>query len=162
MPPYLNFARAGIDGQHFAEAQRPPGIPRLLRQRIDAAKDRFDAGNQLSHAEGFRQIVIGTHLEPEYLVHLRSPCGKHEHWGIHTPGPQAATDFQAVNARQHDIEQDEIELFRFRDLQPRIPCEGQLHGAGEILQVALENLGEFLLVFNDQYITAHGGAVRRA
>jgi hypothetical protein len=57
---------------------------------------------------------------------------------------QQAADIEPIDAGQHDVEQDGIERLGLREPQARIAADRQLHGARCILQMALEDLGEFL------------------
>ena len=44
-----------------------------------AAQHRLYAGNYLTGAEGFYDIIVGAQLEAQYAVYLLALCGKHYH-----------------------------------------------------------------------------------
>jgi hypothetical protein len=92
-------------------------------------------------------------------AYQRSDCGHHEDRDEVAGGAQFAGDGKAVLAGQHDVEQDGLESrFLFRCGFERRVKAGQgcfaVDGYGDIvalgLQVEEQNIGEVLLVFDDQ------------
>ena len=74
---------------------------------------------QLANAERLGDVVVGAGLEAEHLLGLLRAGGQHQDRRAHAAAPQLAADFEAVFARQHDVEQDRVERCLARPLQRR-------------------------------------------
>ena len=66
-------------------------------------------------------------------------------------GPQGLQHIDAVLARQPDIEQDEGGLQASGHLQSLTPIHGVCRLKTVLLQIKLQNLGDLLLIFDDEY-----------
>ena len=81
----------------------------LSRQPFVARDVGLDAGDELCRAEGLDDVVIGTEAEAAYLVHV-FPFRRYHQDGDFLFFTDAAADMEAVDAGQHDIQQDEVEI----------------------------------------------------
>ena len=77
------------------------GRPRPPQQRTDARAE-------LADRERLRDVVVGAELEPDHLVELVVAGSEHDdrHGAL---GPQALADLEPIEAREHDVEHDEID-----------------------------------------------------
>jgi hypothetical protein len=76
---------------------------------------------QLTHGERLRHVVVGAHAEPDQ--HVRLVVARGEHHDRHRAGRlDAPADLQAVETRQHDVE----------DQQVGLPCLGRVHGGRSV------------------------------
>src|SRR4029453_19006935 len=55
-------------------------------------------------------VVVGAELEPEHLVELFSACRQHDDRDV-ALAPEALADLEPVEAREHHVEDDEIDVF---------------------------------------------------
>ena len=81
------------------------------RPAVGAPQHRADARDQLAHAKRLRQIVVGAAFETEHLVGLPSRAVSIR-IGVSAFGPSPRmrpAHRDAVDARQHEIEDDQIE-----------------------------------------------------
>ena len=132
-----------------------PLLPRVVvaAQPRAAAEQAGDARQQDGQVEGLGQVVVGARLEAaQHVVGVRA--GGQQHHGHELPGrAQAPHDLEAVEAGQHDVEQDDVEA---PGPGPDQPLQGGgailLHLGGEALrlQVQLQAAGQVLLVFDDE------------
>ena len=67
-----------------------------------------DPGDQLGQVEGLADVVVGAGLEPDHDVHRVGP-GREHHDRDGRGLPDLAADLVAVEPRQHDVEEDEVE-----------------------------------------------------
>ncbi len=104
----MHRARAGI--QHDPVDLDGAAVDGALRP----AQDGFDPCEQLARVEGLAKVVVGAELEAEDAVDIFVACGQHQDW--YAAGlPHLLQDFEAVDAGQHDIENDQVvaALLRF-------------------------------------------------
>ena len=81
---------------------------RLLRV---TAPERTHTRQQFLHREGFREIIIRPELQTGDAIIQLAARGQHQHPVRHILGAQSAQDFEAIDARQSDVEHQEIERF---------------------------------------------------
>ena len=75
---------------------------------MDAAQHRLDAGQKLARVEGLAEIIVGAELQTDDSVGLLGHGGEKDD-GNFGRVAQMAAERQAVLARHHDVEHDEIE-----------------------------------------------------
>ena len=83
---------AGLDLHHFS-----------------ATEDGGNACLEFAQGDWLGDIIISTQFETEHLVEFGGFCGEHDN-GDEALLADAAADGQAVDAGQHEIEDDEIRL----------------------------------------------------
>ncbi len=114
---------------------------------------------KLDRLEGLAQVVVGPQLEPHDPVDHLGTRGEHEDGDLHAALAQVAADVEAVLARQHDIQEDEVERLFHR------PGDGGVAVGGRLDPVALghqsvgEGEDEARLVLDEE--DAVGGRGRR-
>ena len=94
----------------------PAGRPRSAPDPIRPPQERPDAGDQLAHAEGLGQVVVGADLEPQHPVDLVGARGEHQHRrrGLGAEGSQHR---QPVETRQHPVEHHQVRSAGAMELQ---------------------------------------------
>ena len=86
-----------------------------------AAQDGADAGGQFARVERLRQVIVGAEFQADDAVDIFAARGQHDDRDFALLA-QAAQDFEAVDARQHDVEHDEVDArVRRRASRPRLP-----------------------------------------
>jgi hypothetical protein len=108
-PRLRDLARRHVDLDVAGLHQRR----RRRRQRRGpaAAKRGVDAGEELLDAEGLGHVVVGAEVERPHLVGLRASGRQHD--DPHGRAlAQLTAQLEAVDARQHEVEQHGIGLAR--------------------------------------------------
>ena len=70
-----------------------------------AAADGADAGEELASVEGLGEVVVCAHLEAYDAVDVFAAGGEEED-AVGGGGAEAGEDFEAVDAGEHDVEED--------------------------------------------------------
>src|SRR6185312_8654667 len=102
-----------------------------------ATQRRFHPTAELAHREGLRYVVVGTDLKPGDLVGLGAFRGQHDDRHL-AAGAQLATDFDPVAARQHQVEDDQIEA-AFVEALKRF---GAVQGGGHVVPLLAQRIAE--------------------
>lgn len=92
------------------ERERAAAQKRLRRFRTAAAQHGLDAGDELHHAEGLREVVVRAEVEPLDLIVLRALGGCHHdgELGKARARAQPAQQLDAVRAGEHHVEHDQL------------------------------------------------------
>ena len=85
-----------------------PAAGRIGQVAVRAAQQRLDPAHQLAQAERLGQVVVGAELEADDLVDLVVARGQDEDRHLGAGRAQAAQDLEPVDARQADVEHDEV------------------------------------------------------
>ncbi len=138
------------------QRERPEGDLALGRRRTGsppiglAAQDGMDARDELARIERLRQVVVGTHLEPDDAVDLFALRGQHDDRDALARAAYPPADREAVLARQHQVEHDEV-----RGVALQLPVEiarVRKYGDLEALlgQVARQEVPQAHVVVDDE------------
>ena len=107
----LAVDRDGVGRARQDDGARGQDVARILaRRRLSATQQRVHAADQLHHAEGFREVVVGARVEPADGVvfgalRRQHHDGKRLHGGVFA---NQAEDLEPVGAGKHDVEQNQI------------------------------------------------------
>ena len=116
----FEFARGKVDGPFFSLGnvrvfvQGDAACRYLIRglrvfQTLAATQKGTGARKKLAHAEGLCKIVVGSQLEPYDFVQFAVACRKKQDGRGHLRA-DAAAQFVSVDARQHDVQNEQIEV----------------------------------------------------
>ena len=86
--------------------------------RLVAAQDGADARRQFARVEGLGEVVVGAQFEADDAVDILAAGGEHHDRNFALLA-QAAEDFEAVDAGQHDVE----------DHQAKVAAQGRFQAA---------------------------------
>ncbi|MNF92432.1 hypothetical protein D3C84_750770 [compost metagenome] len=116
---------------------------------MGAPHDRFDSRRQLRQGEGFDQVIVGTGLEALQPVVELVARSQHDHRGV-APGifAQAFAQGVAVDARQHDVEHDQVVMLGGRQVQARQAVLCTIHGIAFEPQIIGQIGQDIAVVFN--------------
>jgi len=129
-------------------------------QGARSPQDRADAREQLARHEGLGQVVVGAHLEADDAVHVLAARGQHQDGGVGVCAAgraQVAAQAEAVLARHHHVEHDEVDLVALeRELHFAAVCSG---GAAQalLLEIVGEQAADLAIVVDDQDVVLRGG-----
>jgi len=111
----------------------------------------MDAGEQFARVEGLGQVVVGTDLEADDAVHILDLGREHDDRRQVVGGTQAAADRQAVLARQHQVEHDQVHGFAGQQAVQRLGVLGQQHLEAFLRQVAAQQVADAGVVVDDDH-----------
>ena len=125
---------------------------------LGAAQDRADAQGELARAERLDDVVVGADLETGDPVLLLAARGEHDDGQVGALGPQPSADLEAVDAGQHEVEDDEVGRRGRRDREGG-QAVGRVRGLEPVAtQVAEDDLGHGEVVVDDEH-AGHGPSV---
>ncbi len=75
------------------------------------------ARHQFPRIEWLRQIIVGAEFQPDNAVFILAARRQHQHRQPRL-APHPAQDLEAVHARQHDIQNHQVETAAERRVQP--------------------------------------------
>ena len=130
------------------EPQR--GARRPRRGPVHPAQQGVHPGGQLAGAERLREVVVGADRQPDHQVGLGVPSGEHQHRDRPVPLDPSA-HLEAVEARQHEVEDDEVGLERLAGGHRGEPVPGDLHGEPLAAQPGRDRLGDRGFVLDHQH-----------
>src|SRR5262245_32340746 len=119
---------------------------------LAASEERADTRQQLADAKRFREVVVGAAVEAEDLVRLFAASCQHQDGRVGIGGVAAdrAADGHAVEPRQHQIEDDQIESLRPRLRETGFTIDGFLRGEALETQVQRHELADIRFIFDDE------------
>ena len=109
----------------------------------------LDPGHDLARREGLHEVVVRAHREAHDPVDLLAAGREHQHVGV-GEGAQPPADLDAVEARQHDVEDDDVGVEAAGGLEGGDPVAGALDDPALALEVAGDQLHDGRLVVDDQ------------
>ena len=138
----------------------PPRVP------VPAAKEALDASQEDRQIERLGEVVVRPRLQSLNHVLGQVPGRQHQHRGEVSGPAHALDDLEAVETREHDVEEDEIEAlgrrlrsagrlleFRCKAGRSREAVSDRLDGVSLELEVEADALSEVLLVFDHQDVS---------
>ena len=160
----------GVRWTSSPRGRRPPGrevdpeVRRLdhgllVGRRMRAAQGGPQPGQQLVHAEGLRQVVVGAEVEGGDLVGLGLPHREHDD-GHGRPAPEAADHVEPVDAGEAEVEEDDVGVAGRGQVERLLPAGRLVDVVAACLQVHGEGPPDLGLVVDDQHpsLAGHGAA----
>ena len=116
---------------------------------VHAAQQRAGAGDQLARAERLDQVVVGAQLQADDAIFDLALSGKHDdgHIGVVADG---AADALAGDAREHEVEDDQVEVMLAELLQGLLAVADGGYPVVLALEVGRYRIADGLLVLNQQ------------
>ena len=122
---------------------------------IGPPEEGLDPAQELPQPEGLGHVVVRAELQADDLVDLVVAGREHEHRGLGAGSAEAAEDLEAIDARQADIEDDEIGRLAHGDLEAFLARTGQGDGVALLLEGVLDAARNGVLVFDDEDRAGH-------
>jgi len=113
------------------------------------AQRRTNPRQQLGHAEGFAQVVVGASVERLDLIMLVDTRGQNDD-GHRAPGAYLSNEARAVTVRQTQIENDEIGLARAGFNQAALQGVRLQHAEAFHFQGVAHEAPDLLFILDDQ------------
>src|SRR4029077_3956909 len=118
-----------------------------------ASQDRLDPQNNFAGTEWFRHVIVRAAFKANDPVDLLCPRGQHQNWNV---AGRCLTLYNFANLesgdfRQHQIENDEVRLFRTRFGQSSGTVAGLRNKkATRFAQIKREKVDNVVFVFDDE------------
>src|SRR4051794_16446230 len=126
------------------------GDQRRRAPRRAPPQQRAQAGQQLLALEGLDEVVVGARVEALDARLDRVARGEHE--DRHVVGrAQPARDLDAVELRQPEVEDHEVGVVGGGLVERRLAVAGDAHVVAVQAQGALEDLGDLVVVLDDEH-----------
>jgi hypothetical protein len=122
--------------------------------RRPAPQQRAEPGEQLLALERLDEVVVGADVEALDARLERVARSEHEDRHVVAVLAQAAGDVDAVQPRQPEVEDDQVRQERMRLVERLDAVAGELDVVPVQPQRALQDVGDFLVVLDDEY--SHG------
>ncbi len=122
----------------------------LGRGQRNASLGGADLGQEHVEREGLGEVVVGAGVEAADDVFHGVAGGDEDGLGLEAVFAQLADDGEAVVARQHDVEQDEIEGRGTTEAERLVTVEGEFDGVALAFERTADVAGEGALVFCDK------------
>ena len=104
------------------------------------------------------EIVVGPHLQSENAIHIVTFGGQHQDRD-RTLGSQVAAQHQPVFPRQHEIENDQINLMVFDQFPHLRAIFRKQNVVTPLAEILLQQLSQFTVVIDDEYRFFHVGVL---
>ena len=125
---------------------------------LEAAQDGADARGQFARIEGLGQVIVGAEFETDDAVHIFAAGGEHQN-GDFGFLAEAAQDFEAIDAWEHDVEHYQIDAGLQGFFEAAVAFMGCFHGKAFAMEELAEQRGEFGVVIDQQDV--HGSNLPR-
>src|SRR5215216_2519744 len=130
-----------------------------LRVEASSSQMRPHPAHQLARTKRFRNVVVGADLEAHHHARLVIAGGEHQdgHAAARAPSlsrPDLAAHADAVHAREHHVQDDEVERLRLppQALQSRLPVSSRLRHHTLAREGVLHDVSYRRVVLNYQYL----------
>ncbi|MCY1440033.1 hypothetical protein D9M71_562900 [compost metagenome] len=122
----------------------------VTSHRLDPAQQRLDPGHQFKHRERLGQVVVGAQFQAEDAVHFTGAGAGDDDRCVVRHGPGPAANFQAVDARQHQVENQGVPVTLFQQFQGSVAIAFVHHVQLLVTQVQGDQVGDVLIVLDHQ------------
>ncbi|MEZ5139972.1 MAG: hypothetical protein R2711_14750 [Acidimicrobiales bacterium] len=126
----------------------PPG------EDVDAAEEGLHPRHQLPHRERLGHVVVGSHGEADHQVGLVVARGEHQHGHVAVALDQPA-HLEAVHAREHQVEDDQVGLEPLGVGHPGGPVAGDVDLHALAAQAGGDRVGDQRLVLHHHDAAGH-------
>jgi hypothetical protein len=128
--------------------------------RAYAPQDRGQSRHQFARQEGFAQIVIGPHFQPQNPVHRIAPRGQHDDGRRVSIRAQATANRQAILARQHQVQHNDIGRIAHQRRVQRLAAVNRADVEPMLAQKAQKQSAQFGIIIYDDNAGGSFGHVR--
>ena len=126
-----------------------------VADRADAPQQGPDASRQLLRGERLGEVVVGARLEPGDDVVGVVAGGDHHDRHVAVTAQRAA-QLEAVDARQHDVDQHHVGQRAVEQVDRVLAAAGLVDGPALVLERQLHRRADALVVFDGQDAGSHG------
>ena len=130
---------------------------------LRSPRHRAHPRHELVRAERLGDVVVGAELEAADAVRFFGARGQHDdgHAGGGLVGAQRLADIEAAHARQHDVEDDDVDRM-VADVGERLVAgRRDVRRPAGLLQVVGDELRDIAIVFGNEDVHRGGARSRR-
>jgi hypothetical protein len=138
----LASARVDPEGADLDRAASPDG-------HVRPPHDRLDSRHEGSRIERLRDVIVRAELESDDRIDVVVASREHEDRRVPAP-PELAAHLEAVDPREHQVEDDEVRLVAPVELQAVLAVARCDDRPALLLQVQPDELDDVALVVDDQ------------
>ena len=124
---------------------------------VGPTQQRADPAHQLAQRERLRDVVVRAELQADHLVELVAPRRQEQDRRLGADRAEAAQHLEPVDARQPDVEDDEVGRLGRRELEALLAAPRDRDLVPLLLEGVLDASRDGELVFDDQD-GGHGAA----
>ena len=128
----------------------------LVAWPVGAAQQGADAGEQLLHVEGLRDVVVGAGIEALDLVAPAVAGGQDDDRHLASLAAPGVQDRDAVHLRQAEIEDDGVVGLGLAEELPFLAVDGRVDRVARLFEGGHDLLIEGSVVLDDE--KAHGSS----
>ena len=121
-----------------------------------AAQHGMNAGQQFARIEGFGQVVVGADFEADDAVNVFALGGQHDDGCTVIGSAQSPADGQAVFARHHQIQHDQVHGVAQHDAVQRLAVFGKDDVKALLGQIAAQQVADTGIVVKNQDLVGTG------
>jgi len=147
--------RVGTEGDRLVFLTRGTG----MLFGATAAQNGIDARQQFTRVEGFGEVIVGTHLQPDDSVDFLGLRGQHDDRGVIVPPAQSAADGQAIFARQHQIQHEKVEMLPRPQLAHLLSILGDEYVEALFGEVAPQQVTQSRIIVDDKDFAGRCGVL---
>ena len=127
-----------------------------VHQALIPVQMRLHARYQLTGTERLCHVIVRSKPQAPDFVYVILLCRNHDNRNIFLL-PYLPANLKSVHARQHQIENHQLEIFLHRALKASLSVRGDLHLKAGKLQIILLQIGNRFLILYNQYLTHDAG-----
>lgn len=118
--------------------------------RMGAADQGADTGDQLRQAEWFGHIVVRTDIEAGNGVFHAAACRQHQHGQAHFPVTQSLHEGQSIDIRQTDVYHGQIKILFAEMAFSTCGVSCHIHGIARVGQSLFDAACHQRIIFDNQ------------
>ncbi len=122
----------------------------VARHGIDPAQQGLDPRHQLGHRKRLGQVIVGAQLQAEDAVQFAGACAGDDDRCVARHGAGATADFQAVDAGQHQVEDQCIPAALLEQAHAFVAIGTVGHLELLVAQVQADQVGDMGIVLDHQ------------
>ena len=116
-----------------------------------AAQHRVDPGQQFARVERLGEVIVGAHFKSENAIDILAARGEHDDRHLRF-GADLAAQAEAVLARQHDVEDQEVDAMVGHGPRHFAPVGRRGDVAAVGAQIFRDQRPRLAVVFNDENV----------
>ena len=118
--------------------------------RRGASQQGTNPGEQFREGEWFDQIIVGPELKTFDSIADTVAGGEKKNRGAHTFAAQFLDHFPSILVRQHDIDDEQVELGATREIQSGLAIDSKVHSETGLTETFGQKGRGFFFVFDDE------------
>jgi hypothetical protein len=108
------------------------------------------SGEELGERKGFRQVVVTARLQSANAIIDRAFRAQEKNRGRAPRGAQSFHETDAVELRQHDVDDGRVVIGRFDQRQTRLAIRRVVNRVTGLLETTGDERGDFGIIFDDE------------